>query len=200
MELFNGRYTDKKFQEVMKSVYIIFSTDDIGGAEKRFAGLWRSFQISDSTIQVKLVLHPLLHQRFIETNEISLNDENIIISNFEGKNFFEYRKKVSDFIKKFTAPKDIIHFIGISPLLIFPKRKIIFSLTNSSLNLGSKSNKNVILLSSLLANNIDVLDPGLFKKIRNIFFWKRKNIFRTPNSFATRNFSILYHTMKKKTG
>lgn len=168
----------------MKSVYIFFSTIDIGGAEKRFAGLWRSFQNDNSNIRVKLVVHPLLKKRLADIDEIVADHENIIEANFEGKNFLEYRKKVRLFLRKNTKPNDILHFVGISPLLIFSKRKILFSITNSDLNLVGTSNKNVILSTSLLADSIDVLDPDIYHKFLKLFFWKRKKIFRTTNSFC----------------
>lgn len=170
----------------MKTIYIIFSTIDIGGAEKRFTGLWRSFQQqNNSGINVKLVMNPQLYNKLKEINEIG-DDNNIVIAQLQGNNFNDYRKNVRAFIKNSTNTGDIIHFIGISPLLIPYKRKTIFSLTNSSLNLAGTSNKTVILLSSWFANAVDVLDPGVFKKIRSLFFWK-KTILQTSNSFCDTN-------------
>ncbi len=170
----------------MRSVYIIFSTIDIGGAEKRFAGLWRSFK-SNENFKVNLVMNPELYNKLLLLKEIMPDTKNVMATKLQGKNFWEYRKNVKLFIKKFTMNDDIIHFIGISPLLKFSKRKIIFSLTNSSLNLEGRNNKVVLLLSCLLANIIDILDPGVYKKIRTLFFWKRKNILRTTNSFTDTN-------------
>jgi glycosyltransferase involved in cell wall biosynthesis len=196
MELFNGGHAAGKFCFTMTKVYIIFSTIDIGGAEKRFTGLWRSFQTGNNKeLKVNVVMNPQLHSRLLEMKEINSDHNTIFVTKLQGTNFLSYRKNVQEFIKNQTAPNDIIHFIGISPLLRPYKRKILFSLTNSNLNSG-RSNKTVILLSSLLANALDVLDPDIFKKINTLFFWKK--IFRTPNSFCdTQLFSPVPFNQKK---
>jgi glycosyltransferase involved in cell wall biosynthesis len=169
----------------MRTIYIIFSTIDIGGAEKRFSGLWKSFQNdNESGLKVKLVMNPQLFNRLVESNEIGNNDENIVVVQLQGNDFKGYRNNIRAFIKNHTVPNDIIHFIGISPLLKVYKRKVLFTITNSNLNVLSKNNKRVILLSCFLANAIDILDPKLFIKICSIFFWKKKSISRTPNSFC----------------
>lgn len=183
----------------MKSVFIVFSTIHIGGAEKRFTGLWRSFQNSaNSNLQIKLILNPGLYEKLIESGELIAGEKNIIVAILSEKNFWQYRKNVAHTLKAHAVKGDIVHFIGHSPVIKTPGIKQLLSLTGTKLNVGGFVNMMLILVSAVFANAIDVLDPVVFKQIKNIFFWKNKRIYRTTNSFCNVElFKPLPYTQKK---
>ena len=183
----------------MKSVFIVFSTIHIGGAEKRFTGLWRSFQNSaNSNLQVKLILNPALYEKLVESGELVAGEKNIIVVTLSQKNFWQYRKNVTNTLKAHAVKGDIIHFIGLSPVIKTRGIKQLFSVTGTKLNVDGFVNMMLILASAFFANTIDVLDPVVFKQTKNIFFWKKKQVYRTPNSFCNVNlFSPVPFTQKK---
>ncbi len=168
----------------MRSVFIIFSTNHIGGAEKRFAGLWRSFQQTDQlALKVVLVLNQALYDRLVEAGELADANKNIIVTKLSEKNFKTYRLNVGQFIKQNTVKGDIIHFVGLSPVVLSHGRKQLFSLTGTNINIIGHVNKWLILASCFMASAIDVLDPKVHRQIVKYFFWK-KEIYKTSNSFC----------------
>ena len=172
----------------MKSIFIIFSTIHIGGAEKRFTGLWKSFKDKEGgRIQLKLVLNPGLYNKLVESGDINEEDTNVIVATLSEKNFWQYRSNLKNILKAQAVKGDVIHFIGLSPVIKTPGIKQLLSITGTKLNVDGFVNMMLILASALYANAIDVLDPLLFKKIKNIFFWKRKKVYRTTNSFCDVN-------------
>jgi len=169
----------------MKTVFIVLSTIHIGGAEKRFTGLWKSFQqATNNNLQVKLVVNKALYLKLAESGEINNEQKNIIAGNLSGKNFWQYRNSVKDILKTHATKGDIIHFIGLSPLLKIKGTKQLLSITGTTLNVDGWVNMAMMLASAFYANAIDVLDPRVHTIMKKLFFWKSKKIFRTSNSFC----------------
>jgi len=170
----------------MKSVFIILSTTHIGGAEIRFAGLCDYFFKKNDAASPKvfLIVNPALNERLIEAGILRMGHPAILVEQLTEKNFLTYRSNLKKAIKKYAKKNDIIHFIGFSPLLRPRSMKSLLSITHSNLNIGGVKQKYFIYLSALLADSIDVLDKEIFKKIKNIFFWKSKKIYLTSNSFC----------------
>lgn len=169
----------------MNNVFIVLSTIHIGGAEKRFTGLWKSFQENaNNGITVKLVMNESLYQKLIESGEVNIDQKNIITANLSGKSFWQYRKNVKSILQAHATKGDIIHFVGLSPVIKIKGTKQLLSITGTRLNVDGWINMALILASALYANAIDVLDPKVYATTKKIFFWKRKKIFRTSNSFC----------------
>lgn len=169
----------------MNNVFIVLSTIHIGGAEKRFTGLWKSFQENaDKGFIVKLVMNEGLYQKLAESGEVNPGNKNIITANLSGKSFWQYRKNVKNILKAQATKGDIIHFIGLSPVIKIKGTRQLFSITGTRLNVDGRINMALILASALYANAIDVLDPRVYATVKKIFFWKQKKIFRTSNSFC----------------
>ena len=82
-----------------------------------------------------------------------------------------------------VADIDILHFVDGHPL-IKTKAKQLYSITQSSLkNLNIKGKMN-LLAGALYADIVDILDPVIYKTLTNMFFFKKKNIFITANSYC----------------
>ncbi len=170
----------------MKSVFIILSTHHIGGAEMRFAGLWNAFNQNreNKDFDVFLVLNPALYENLIAAEIISPHQSNVIVEKLSEKNFITYRANVNKAIKKYSTKGDIIHFIGYSPALLFYKRKSLLSVTLSNLNVEGAKLKWIVLTSIFFSGSSDILDARVYKKLQKLFFWKKRSLHKTTNSFC----------------
>ena len=170
----------------MRSVFIILSTIHIGGAEKRFAGLWNSFlqKREQNSFNLFLILNPALYEKFVDAEILIRDHPNVIVEKLSEKNFLTYRANVKRAIKKYSRKGDIIHFIGYTPFLFIFSRKTLLSVTYSNINVEGLKAKWIVYVSLLLSGSADILDSGVYKKLRKLFFWKRNNMYKTSNSFC----------------
>jgi glycosyltransferase involved in cell wall biosynthesis len=170
----------------MRSVFIILSTIHIGGAEMRFAGLWNAFEQNkvNNEFNVFLVLNPALYEKFVAAEIIMPGQKNVIVEKLSENNFITYRANVKRAIKKYSNKGDIIHFIGSSPALLFYTRRSLLSVTLSDLNVEGVKLKWIVLTSILFSGSCDILDDRVYKKLQKFFFWKKRNLHKTTNSFC----------------
>ena len=123
------------------------------------------------------------------------HEGNIIKADISG-DFKNFRNAVKSFALQ-TQADDIFHFVGDHPLLSL-KRKQIFSITQSSLKNLNRFGRLGQLGGVYYSDRIDVLDPAVFKKLRQLFFYKRGKIHQTSNSFCdTELFYALPFEQKK---
>lgn len=183
----------------IRSIFLFLSTNNIGGAEKRFAGLWHSLNAKTNLVDYYLVgskelLCALQRQEGFETIE---GHPKIIEYNLNG-NFRSFKKAVISFVKSYTKKNDILHFIGDHPLTSFSQRKTIYSITQSSfrnLNIAGKIGQ---LGGVAFSNIVDVLDPAIYNATRQLFFYRRNKIFLTASSYCDVDlFSPLSYEQKK---
>lgn len=176
----------------MKRVWIFIHTNNIGGAEKRFAGLWKALQEIDG--DYNLVLRKELFQRFCEDSDLkesmTLYNSHIFFIDFSLHQNLSNNYK--GFINIYCGDGDIIHFVGEHPFFATKKKQQLFSITQSSLNNLNLKGKVGHFVGSYLSDFIDILDPGIFTTMKKLFFFKRKKIFLTTNSFCDVN---LYYAL-----
>lgn len=171
-------------------IWIIITTEQHGGAEKRFTGIWEGLvKGAGYNESVKLVLPPYLFNLFSQSVEFKESFEkfrsSIVIYDFNyTAGVPVLKKRTCDFVYAHTKDGDTIHFIDNHPLKSFKNRQVVFSVTQSSLKNLSVKGKTAQLLSILFSQKADVLDPGIYKFVKRIFFWKRKTISQTPGSFC----------------
>jgi glycosyltransferase involved in cell wall biosynthesis len=173
----------------MSSIFIILSTNNIGGAEKRFFGLWKAFMEAEHFF-CKLVLTPILFEAFQKQENSSYvlkAYQNNIIQAELSSGFKNFQSAIKSFIDQ-TQPDDILHFVGDHPLLLTLKRKQVFSITQSSLKNLNLPGKLGQLTGVICSDLVDVLDPVVYIQLQRIFFYKRKKIHRTSNSFCDSEF------------
>lgn len=169
-----------------RSIFLFLSTNKIGGAEKRFAGLWHSLNAAKTNlldyylVGSKELLCALKRQEGFDTIE---GHAKIIEYNLSG-NFRSFKKAVISFVKSYTKKNDILHFIGDHPLQFFDQRKIVYSITQSSFQNLNVTGKIGQLGGVAFSDIIDVLDPSIYNSTRRLFFYKRRKIFRTSNSYC----------------
>ena len=171
-------------------IFLLLSTNKVGGAEKRFFGLWQSICINKNDVKTILVGSPELFKAIssneVDSTSIKKFSEFIIEYDLSG-NFKKYKKAIVAFVNEHTQKNDILHFIGDHPLRFFKKRIQIYSITQSSfknLNLLGKIGQ---LGGVFFSDKIDVLDPTIYCALSKIFFFKKNKIFRTSNSFCDVN-------------
>lgn len=168
----------------MSTVWIFLNTATIGGAERRFAGLWESLR---ETGKCNLVLPESLFIMLRNSGDIrQVGSENPNVYFLEGINgsFLNLRKIYKKFIDEHVGKKDVLHFIGGHPLFFTPGRKQVFSITANSMKIFNKIGQLNHLAGVWMSDVTDVLDPTLFLKLKKYFKFKQKSIFRTSNSYC----------------
>lgn len=161
------------------SIYIILSTNHIGGAENRFIGLWQ--WICSKDISCALVVTEKLYQHLLPS---VIKCGSVKIFTDETRGFRDFRKKIKVFLKAVTRKRDVTHFVGDHPLYFMRGRNKVFSITQSSLQNLNSSGKRGQYLGIALSNQIDILDPSIEADIKSAFFYKKDRISRTASSFV----------------
>ena len=103
----------------MQKVFLLLSTDHIGGAEKRFIGLWEAVCSTEKDLAITLVLSPALYQ-MLQNQEgyaaaLTKFQNRVIQWNISGR-FRKFRSSLRRFVDGHTEKQDILHFIGDHPL------------------------------------------------------------------------------------
>ncbi len=171
-------------------IWIIIANEKLGGAEKRFTGIWEGLvNRSDHGQKITLVLPPELYNIFSSSVEFKDSFDkyrnSILIHDFYyAAGAAAVRKNLRDFVYTHTQEGDTLHFIDAHPLHAVKNRQVIFSVTQSSFKNLSVKGKTAQLLAIFHSQKTDVLDPGIYKFVKRLFFLKRKSISQTPGSFC----------------
>jgi glycosyltransferase involved in cell wall biosynthesis len=166
-------------------IYIVIPTASIGGAEKRFAGLWLHLKRSGHA-ELKLVLPTVLRERIFAIYE------------FAGANAYREDIEVFDALGGTRAlalllrslhtrsPFSVFHYVMVSPAIgqWFASRRTLFSITYSTLRQLNRTGRFLVYAGALRAARSDVLDPGMKALLSNRLFFKRNAFSLTPNSFV----------------
>lgn len=167
----------------MKTIYIILPTITIGGAEKRFTQLWLAFQ-DNGYKNVKLTLSKLLLNQLVEIKEfenINKYKQNIEILDWNGGSYMSFVKYINQWI--YVKNNCVIHFILSFPIIYKVKNiDIIYTYPGSNLTDSNIKGMMSNFYGFLFADKIDILNPNIAQRVKNIFFWKTKKIFTTPGS------------------
>jgi glycosyltransferase involved in cell wall biosynthesis len=168
-------------------VYLILSTIHIGGAEKRFVGLWKSLVEQPGPYRIFLVVTPALHQRLLEQkafrSALETYASQVLQYSFEGS-FSGFRQAIRQFIDQYTKPEDLLHFVADHPFISSRYRRNLLSVTASSLNHYNAKGRFGHFYAAFCASRVDLLDPKLTRLFRKVFFYKRGRITQTSNSYC----------------
>ena len=189
----------------MRSVYYIIPTNGIGGAEKRFIELWCYLQQHKSQFDFHLIISEKLHSALKAIPEIDKIlqpwSQKIITYRIDmNGSIWRSQKELYRFVCERTTADDILHFILSFPTFIFPLKhsKTIYTLTESSLQNVNIKGRVLYLINAFRAKYVDILDPGVHKKMSRYFFFKRNRITLTPGSFVDTNvFKPAVHQQKE---
>src|SRR5687768_15389126 len=98
----------------MAPIYIVIPTTDIGGAEKRFAGLWQHLRRSGTDIH--LVITDELHTRLREVRELGgVIEHGNAVHTFAART---WRRGLTDRLRAVhdAEPRAILHYVMVSPV------------------------------------------------------------------------------------
>lgn len=176
--------------------YIFLFPSDIGGAELRFFGLCKEAQ--HSNFPITLVITQGLFKALNLKEKATLSKQNIPIKIIDyGNGIKESRVAITSFIEKNCTDNDIVHFVDGNPLMN-TQQKQVFSITQSSFKNLSKKGVALQLLSSLFANRVDVLDPKIYSLLKKVFFYNKKKVHITSNSYCDVEKFDAYEFLDKK--
>lgn len=175
----------------LQKCYYIITYHGIGGAEKRFIELCSYLQQKQRSFDFYMIMPEQLFAAVKENQETykllqPWKNKVITYDIYMYGPILQFQKQLYRFICRHTTANDILHFVITFPSFVFPlkHKKIIYSLTESSLQNVNFKGKALYLLNVLRAKYIDVLDPSVHKKISSYFFFKKKKISLTPGSFV----------------
>lgn len=165
-------------------VYLVISSQHIGGAEKRFLAFWLYTQ-QQGRYPLHLVMTQPLYEQLGTVAELAdmQRFQSAITVLPLGNQTVQAAQR--DWYAKIQhqPPAILLHFIMSYPLFLGKTAKKIFTLTESSLRNLNYKGKLTVLSYCWQADMVDILDPAtasLFKR----YFPQRKPITQTVSSFV----------------
>ena len=173
-----------------KPVYLIFSTNAIGGAEKRMLELWSYFKQHGHVHYYCLMHDDLLYA--IENNSLLGNAIKpfraaILTYSFSTtQSTFSFQRQLRAHILDYIPRNAILHFVLLYPAFAgrLKEHATLYSLTESSLNNVNWRGKLLYWLSAVRSTYVDVLDPSVFRTLQSKLFYRKQSIKCTPGSFV----------------
>lgn len=166
-------------------VFIVLPTDAIGGAEKRFAGLWRYFQRHGER-HVQLVVRRGLADHLRGLTELAPFPEGgfEIVDDEDGDWLGPMRRRLAALHR--AHPGAVFHFVLVSPVLVqrFRSPRTLYTCAASSLELFNWRGRLGVYAAVALASRIDALDDRVMRQLARLFPFKRGAMSATPNSFV----------------
>lgn len=168
-------------------VFIVLPTDHIGGAEKRFAGLWQHL-LAHTEIDARLVVGQSLldHLSTVpDLHAVREHRDRIVLVEPYSKLGFRHTLKM---LEK-QAPGAIIHVVTGAPWKFhrYFSRRSIFTVTTARMALLNWRGLVGSYLGAALSSRTDVLDPAVHHELSSRVFFRRNSILNTPNSFVDTN-------------
>jgi glycosyltransferase involved in cell wall biosynthesis len=173
-----------------RPVYLIITTQNIGGVEKRLLGIWLKLKYLEDS-RYELIISRALFDKAQQIGEFEHLQKFKQTAHFDlvADTYLETQRNIRQFAS--CCPiQSIFHFV-LSPPLYRLKRHMTL-LTYPTTSFGKY---NIIGLLTLfnglrLADRIDVLDPRVFRFLRNVFFYKRKRIYNTSGSYVNTDYFL----------
>lgn len=167
-------------------VYIVLPTPTIGGAEKRFAGLWRHFQKTGYT-RVKLVLRRQLYETFQCVPELApLPAGEMEIFDDDGVD--RWRKPLRERLKRLHGQDSsaVFHYVMVTPIDVqrFFSLRTLYTQPASSLEQFNLVGRAAALSAVLMASRTDVLEERVLGVLARLLPFRRKALSHTPTSFV----------------
>lgn len=181
----------------MPKVFIFIHTKSIGGAERRFSGLWKSLQ--EISFDAHLVLQNSLLQKLILDKKFAAVVENNRqkIHELQVEPGEKLKSAYQRFVSKNCNGDDVLHFVGEHPFFS-SRQKQLFSITQSSLKNLNIFGKTGHLLGCFLSDQIDIIDPKIYSTFRKLFFYKKDSVTLTKCSYCEADSFVSISYSEKK--
>jgi glycosyltransferase involved in cell wall biosynthesis len=166
-------------------IFICIPTAAIGGAEKRFAGLWRFLNVR-SDLDVRLVVKRKLLEVLQGLPELHPLPNSVVVYEVLGRQ--TPRAALRGVLTQLHTmhPTAVFHFVMISPFEVqrFRSRRTLFSEPTASLSLFNWKGRLASRLGALVSSKTDVLDESVLADFTSYLWHKPGAITLTPGSFV----------------
>lgn len=173
------------------TVFLVLSSATIGGAEKRFAGLWLDLKRrGDRT--TRLVLPRSLLELLVRAEDLtalSAHVHDMVVTEDAAltprSSFFRTLAWL-----RVRHPRAVFHFTLLPPVLagVFRPDRTVFTIPNSTLRQLNWKGLAPVLASVAVCAKTDVLDEGVGDELRRRLPFRRSAISVTPSSFVDLDF------------
>lgn len=167
-----------------RPVYLVITTRNIGGVEKRLIGIWLHIRKTDNR-PFTLIISRELYEQALETAELAglrMFEEDILF-HLVSDSYLQTQKNLRQFALE-RPTSCVFHHVLAPPLFRVNRHLILF--TYPSTSFGKYNARGLLSLFNgfRLAQVIDVLDPRVFAFLRKLFFYKKTCIHNTPGSYV----------------
>ncbi len=171
----------------MAPIHIVLPTPAMGGAEKRFLGLFLG--LLGDLPELRLVADGRLLQAARRSDELAglRQDLGPRVSTFGPERFSLQRALARAFA---ASPRSVFHYVLVPPPLAqwFPSRRTVFTIPLSGLNLYGSVGRASLYAGALVAARTDFLDQGVHDAVATKLPWLRRRFSVTPGSFVDTGF------------
>jgi glycosyltransferase involved in cell wall biosynthesis len=186
---------------VLNKIYIFVTIKgkNIGGAEKRFLGLWQHLVVTNPNMML------VTTQEIFDIQCADKSFESTVKNHAQNVLFFKHTSSTNKivelihlrkFINTHTQRGDVLHFTCEFFSLPILRRRSIYSVTHTSFALYNFMGKLVQYYGIFIAGKVDVLDPRIYIRLQKLFFFKKKNIYNTTCSYC--NMALFNGNFAKK--
>lgn len=165
-------------------VYLCLPTPTVGGAEKRFAGLWRHLHLSGAP--VRLVAQRPLYEVLKRTPELApLPDAVELFDVPEGERYRASMRRCLSRLHR-EHPEAIFHYVMCTQQEVqrFWSRRTLHSVTAASLSLYNWKGQLMVLAGAAISARVDVLEEAVRDELARRLPFKAGALSVTPNSFV----------------
>jgi glycosyltransferase involved in cell wall biosynthesis len=166
----------------MARVYIVLPTHQIGGAEKRFLGLFVGLGPTDARVHL-VASEELLRLARGSAELAALETFGDRIVPF-GRGPGQLQRAVLRAL--WQCPDAVLHDVLVPPVLVHPLRlrRVVFTVPLSGLNLYSRVGRASVYAGALAAGRTDFLDQGVHDAVARRLPLRRSRFSVTPGSFV----------------
>lgn len=169
----------------MSLVFVCIPTPTLGGAEKRFVGLWR-YLCQEGLFDARLVVQRSLFEVLARTPEFAPLPQAVEL--FDVPSGESARSAMRETLRRLHTrnPKAVFHFVMVTPFEVqrFASRRTVFSEAVASLNLFNWKGRLASRLGALASSRVDALEEEVVADFSRFLPFKRGSITHTPNSFV----------------
>ncbi|MGV3625172.1 MAG: hypothetical protein ACO1OB_30440 [Archangium sp.] len=169
----------------MNTVYICIPSSTLGGAEKRFTGLWR-FLRQHRGLDARLVTQRPLYELLQKVEEFRpLPTEAELYDLQPGESQRQGLRRAISVLHR-SNPSAVFHFVMATPLEVqrFASRRTVFSEAMASLSLFNWKGRLASRLAAATAGRVDALEEEVLADYRRFFPFRRRAMSNTPNSYV----------------
>lgn len=173
----------------LRVVYIVNVTDDLGGAEKRFVGLWLHLARAGRR-RVHLVVSSALREKLAGVPEFTgLERFDHAIETYPSEGGLKALRRCLLGLWR-RDPRAVFHYVHVSPVLVqlFPSRRTLFSMTAATWRYTNRTGIAIAYAGMLAAGHVDVLNEPVYRGLARTLRHKRSALSLTPGSFVDLDF------------